>query len=282
MRKINTQNNSKTTEYEVVYSNLKPNTEYRAVVTAVSPAGKSSGASVQARTPADPNACPQSLGPVQALSASASNSKGLLLTSSWKPPANAGRGGNPSACVAGYQFTLLDERGNVLRYEYPFNPQLQLNTGLAYGTRYQVRVAAYPKAQDGGKGPLGPPATVGLTTPPPPPPPCPSSPLPAVVALSSKTELVAAQSLAVRSSWQPPSGVSAACVKEYVWTLVEVSSGAQVAKATTAASQLTWSSSIKPSTKYRTRVVAVSPGGQAGAAATMEFVSGPYATTGRK
>jgi hypothetical protein len=263
-------------EYEVYYSGLKPNTEYKAVVTAVSPAGKSSGASVQVRTPADPNACPQSLGPVQSLTTSATTaSQGPLLTAEWKAPAAVS---NPSACIAGYQMQLLDERGNVLRTEYPFNPRIQLNTGLAYGTRYQVRVAAYPKTSSGGKGPLGQSTTVGMTTPPPP---CPAS-LPAVVGLSSKSELVAAQSLAVRSNWQAPSGVASSCVKEYVWTLVEVSSGAQVARATTNGLQMYWSSSIKPSTKYRTRVIAVNPQGQNGAAASVEFVSGPYAVTGRK
>lgn len=242
----------------------------------MSPAGKSSGASVQVRTPADPNACPQSLGPVQSIVASSTTaSQGPLLTVDWKAPAGVN---NPSACIAGYQVQLLDERGNVLRTENPYNPRIQMNTGLAYGTRYQVRIAAYPKTSSGGKGPLGQSSTISTTTPPPP---CPAS-LPAVGGLTSKSELVAASSLAVRSNWQAPAGVVSTCVKEYVWTLVEVSSGAQVAKATTNGLQMYWSSSIKPSTKYRTRVVAVNPQGQSGAAASMEFVSGPYAVTGRK
>jgi hypothetical protein len=155
---------------------------------------------------------------------------------------------------------------------------MTINNNVAYGRKYTVRVAAYPKTSSGGKGTLGAASSVTITSPPPP---CPTT-LPAPVGLTSKTELVAAQSLAVRSNWQPPAGIAANCVKEYVWTMTDVQSGQQIAKATTNGLQMYWSSSIKPTTKYRTRVVAVSPSGQAGNAASVEFTSGPYAVAGRR
>jgi hypothetical protein len=262
--------------YEVVFNGLSPNTEYKAVVTAVSPSGRSSGASTMVKTPADPNACPQTLGAVQSLtgSTSRSSSGSLEMRTQWQPPS-----GVRSDCIAGYKWILIDDKGGEIRAEYPFNPQLTINTGLSYGRRYGVRVQAYPKTPSGGKGALGAPSTtLYLTTPPPP---CASS-LPAPVGLTSKSELVAASSLAVRSNWQAPQNVPKECVKEYIWTMVDVATGQQVAKATTTGLQMYWSSSIKPTTKYRTRVVAVNPSGQAGAAATFEFVSGPYAVAGRR
>jgi hypothetical protein len=223
----------KSTGYNVVYTNLPPNTEFRATVYAVSPNGKSSGASVQTKTPADPNACPQSLGPVVSLTSSAaSSSSGLSLRSDWSIPS-----GVSSNCIAGYKWQLVDPKtGAVLREESPYNPSMSINSGLDYSRPYQVRVYAYPKTSSGGKGPQGAPSSVSVTTPAAP---CPST-LPAVGNLVSKSELQAASSLAVRSSWAAPSGVTSSCVKEYVWTLTESTTGNQIAKAKTNGLQMYW------------------------------------------